>query len=214
MTLPFTPEQFFDVMARYNGDVWPAQLALHAVAVACVALLAVRGALASRLICAALALLWAWGGIAYHFMYFSDVNPAAGLFGALFLGAAGAFAWEGVVRARLHFTLAENGRSALGFVLLAYALLVYPLLALVFGHVYPRMPTFGLPCPTTIFTLGMLAFLRPPFPRQVLVPPLVWIAIGSQAALLFGVYEDLGLLAAGVAGLWFAFEPFRQARHT
>jgi hypothetical protein len=65
-----------------------------------------------------------------------------------------------------------------------------------------------------IFTVGMLAFLRPPYPRRVFALPLVWIVIGSQAMLFLGMYEDVGLVAAGAAGLWFALQPFTpRTRH-
>jgi len=74
------------------------------------------------------------------------------------------------------------------------------------------MPTFGLPCPTTIFTFGMLAFLRPPYPRYLFVLPLVWVLIASQAAFLFGMVEDLGLLPAGLVGLWLAWRPAQRMR--
>ena len=211
MTLPFTVEEFFDVMRAYNEGVWPAQLGLAAVGGASVALLALRGELASRAISAGLALLWAWAALAYHLGYFYDVNPAAPLFAALFLVGAALFAWQGVVRGRLRFERFDT-QSALGGVLIAYALLVYPTLAIALGHGYPQMPTFGLPCPTTIFTLGLAAFLRPPVPRSVFLAPLAWVLIGSQAALLFGMYEDLGMLAAGAAAVWFAFGRLRDAR--
>lgn len=211
MTLPFTVEEFFEVMRAYNEGVWPAQLGLAAVGSASVALLALRGEFASRAISAGLALLWAWAALAYHLGYFYHVNPAAPLFAALFLVGAALFAWHGVVRGRLRFERFD-AQSALGGVLIAYALLVYPALAIALGHAYPQMATFGLPCPTTIFTLGLAAFLRPPVPGSVLLAPLAWVLIGSQAALLFGMYEDLGMLAAGAAGVWFAFGRFRQAR--
>jgi hypothetical protein len=81
------------------------------------------------------------------------------------------------------------------------------------GREFPEMPTFGLPCPTTIFTLGMLAFLAAPFPRYVFVIPITWALIGSQAAFRLGVYEDFGLLVAGLAGVWLAFDPPAQRRH-
>jgi hypothetical protein len=68
------------------------------------------------------------------------------------------------------------------------------------------MPTFGLPCPTTLFTLGMLAFLKPPRPVAMFVVPLLWTLVGAQAALAFGVLEDFGLLVAGIAGLWLVFQ--------
>jgi hypothetical protein len=36
-------------------------------------------------------------------------------------------------------------------------MVVYPLLGIRFGHSYPRAPLFGVaPCPTTIFTFGLL----------------------------------------------------------
>jgi hypothetical protein len=69
------------------------------------------------------------------------------------------------------------------------------------------MPTFGLPCPTTIFTIGTLCLLRTPFPRHVLGAPFLWAAIGSQAAFLLGVYQDLGLLAAGLIGAGLLLKP-------
>lgn len=210
MSLPFTPDEFLGVFGRYNEAVWPAQLVLHMMSVACVAALPLRGKLASRLICAALALLWAWAGLAYHLQYFADINPAAWLFAALFVAGAAIFAWEGVLHGRLRFAFADTPRCALGFGLLAYALLVYPLLSISLGHAYPTMPTFGLPCPTTIFTIGMLAFLGAPYPRYVLAVPLGWVVIATQAAFLFGMYEDLGLLAAGVAGIWFVFDRPRK----
>src|SRR5690606_31807492 len=63
--------------------------------------------------------------------------------------------------------------------------------------------TFGLPCPTTLFTVGLLAFLARPYPAYVLAVPLLWSAVGTSAAFGLGMYEDLGLIAAGLiaAGL-------------
>jgi hypothetical protein len=81
------------------------------------------------------------------------------------------------------------------------------------GRAFPQIPTFGLPCPTTIFTIGMLAFLSSPFPRYVFAIPIAWALVGTQAALLFGIYEDLGLLAAGLAGLWLAIDAPARTRH-
>lgn len=210
MSLPFTVEEFLGVFGRYNQSVWPAQLVLHAIGVGCVALLALRGRLASRLISAALALLWAWSGLVYHLGFFAAVNPPAPAFSVLFLGGAAVFAWQGALRGRLRFALDSARRGALGFALAAYALLGYPLAAMLAGHAYPYMPTFGLPCPTTIFTVGMLAFLRAPYPRWVFAAPLAWSAIALQAAFLFGMYEDLVLLPAAGAALWLAFEPPRK----
>jgi hypothetical protein len=137
-------------------------------------------------------------GIVYHFIYFAPVNPAARMFAAMFLVAAAFFAWAGVARGRLVFDGESRARRVVGHALIAYALLVYPLLSLLLGRQFPGLPTFGLPCPTTIFTIGML------------VLPIVWAFIGGQAASTLGVYEDIALLAAGLAGVWLVFD--RPAR--
>jgi hypothetical protein len=58
-----------------------------------------------------------------------------------------------------------------------------------------------VPCPTTIFTLGLLLFAAPPVPRIAFLVPLLWAAVGSVAAVSLGVVEDFGLLAAGAVGI-------------
>jgi hypothetical protein len=63
------------------------------------------------------------------------------------------------------------------------------------------MPTFGLPCPTTIFTIGILAFMISEYPRSVLVVPVLWCLVGAQAAFVLGVAQDMGLIVAGVVGV-------------
>jgi uncharacterized protein DUF6064 len=199
MSLPFDAGQFFRVFARYNEAVWPAQIALVLAALAILALLALRRDWADRAICALLALLWAWMAIVYHFGFFAAINPAALLFGMVFLVGAAAFFWSGALRGWVRFSARAATSRAVGYLLIAYALLGYPLASFALGHRYPATPTFGLPCPTTIFTLGVLAFQRAPCRIEVLIVPLAWALIASHAAWLLGVYEDFGLLLAGVA---------------
>lgn len=213
MSLPFTREQFFQVLSSYNDDVMPLQIGLVLLGLSAFGAMVVRRRDSDRVISAILAGLWAWMGITYHLMYFREVNPAATLFGIAFLAAAAIFAWTGVVQRRLVFDGESRARRIAGHVLIAYALVAYPLLSAMLGREFPEMPTFGLPCPTTIFTFGMLAFLSTPFPRCVFVIPIAWALIGAQAAFLLGVYEDLGLLVAGLAGVWLVFDPPAKARH-
>jgi hypothetical protein len=85
--------------------------------------------------------------------------------------------------------------------LVAYALVLYPVWSWFAGHRYPDTPTFGLPCPTTIFTVGVLAFLTTPYPRSPFVVPILWCTVGAQAAILLGVPQDFGLIVAGIVGL-------------
>ncbi len=113
---------------------------------------------------------------------------------------AGVFAWQGVARGRLRFRFSRSARAAFGAALVVFGLVVYPAWSAFAGHRYPAMPTFGLPCPTTLFTVGMLALLERPYPRSALVVPVLWSLVGVQAAFLLGVPQDLALLVAAVFG--------------
>jgi hypothetical protein len=201
MDLPFTAEQFLDVFARYNTGVWPAPVVLTGLALLALGLVFGRASSAGRWIAAILALLWAWMALAYHLAYFADINPAARVFAAVFLLGAAWFAWLGVVRQRLRFAPTRAPRGSIGAALLVYALVAYPALGHFLGHRYPALPTFGLPCPTTIFTVGLLMFARAPVPRSVFVVPVLWSLVGATAAFSLGVWQDLGLVAAAAAGL-------------
>ena len=193
MQTPFSADQFFAVFAAYNTVMWPAQVFLVALGVSIVTV-ALRAPKYSRLVMAVVAALWVWMAVAYHWAFFAKINPMAIAFGFLFLAEAAAIVWFGVVKRRL--MLADEptgGARALGGALIAYALVGYPLIGLLAGQRYPEMPTFGLPCPTTIFTLGVFLLCKPRFPWLVLVVPVLWGLIATTAAVSFGVVEDFAL---------------------
>jgi uncharacterized protein DUF6064 len=205
MRLPFTTGQFFDAFRQYNEAVWPLQVVLAVLAVVCMLLLALRLKWSDTFVSIVLALLWAWLAIAYHLTFFARINAVAYAFAAVSLIGSGLFLWFGVIRREKRFSFRGGVRSAAGIGLAIYALAVYPMLSVLTGHRYPEMPTFGLPCPTTIFTIGMLACLKPPAPRMVFAAPLLWCAAGVQAAFLLGVTQDLALAVAAPIGLWAMF---------
>ncbi len=210
MKIPFTVDQFFQVFASYNQSVWPMQIILVLLALAAIVMLVIPRSYSSRIISAILAFFWAWMAIAYHFAFFAAINPAAKFFGAFFLAGALWFVWIGVIKTHLRFAPQGGIRTWLGWLLFLYSLSFYPLLGLQFGHHYPAMPTFGLPCPTTIFTIGMLIFAAVPYPRSAFIVPVLWSAIGSVAAFQLRVPQDYGLLAAGIIGLVFMLFPVRK----
>ncbi len=198
MALPFTIEQFYGVFRDYNAAVWPAQWFLVAMALA-----AVVAALRPRpwsgvAVSAILGGLWAWIAVAYHLAFFTRISPPAYGFAAFSAAGALVFIWQGVIRRRLSYRWAPGLKATAGVVLIVFALVVYPVWSAYAGHPYPSTPTFGLPCPTTIFTIGLLCFAVPPTPRSPLIVPLLWSLVGAQAAFLLGVQPDLGLIAAGV----------------
>lgn len=201
MQLPFTTEQFFDLLRAYNTRVWPAQVFLLALAVTAVVLVFVPRRWSGMAISAILAFLWAWLGLAYHLAFFASINPLAYVFAAVSIAGAVVFAWQGVIRRRLEFSWNFNARSAVGLALVSFALVVYPAWSTFSGHRYPELPTFGLPCPTTLLTLGLLSFVTAPYPRSPIVVPVLWCFVGAQAAFLLGVQADLGLVVAGIFGI-------------
>ena len=114
-----------------------------------------------------------------------------------------------MIHRRLTFAFAKSFRASLGVALLAFALLGYPIWATLAGHAYPELPTFGLPCPTTIFTIGVLALGYGTSLRALLAVPILWSLVGSQAAFLLDVKPDLGLLVAGVVAVGLFLWPAR-----
>ena len=210
MRPPFTAERFFDVFRDYNVGVWPMQPVLLTVALVLVSL-ALASPRSSRVVVAGLAALWAWMALAYHLAYFAGLTPAAYLFAGAFLAEAGLLAWHGVRTRRLHFALPrESSATAVGGVLVAFALIGYPALAHALGQRYPAVPTFGLPCPTVIFTFGLLTWCVRPVPRSVLWIPAAWALLGNSAALHLGAREDFALLPAAVLALGFLLWPRKQ----
>jgi hypothetical protein len=200
-TIPFTSEQFFDVFAHYNEAVWPAQIALNFAALLAIFITVRKRAFSDAAISGILGLLWIWMAIAYHWAFFRLINPGAPMFAALFFLQGALLLYAGMVRKALSFAFKHDIRTAIGGVLLLYGLVIYPLLGYQLGHAYPRSPTFGLPCPTTIFTFGMLVWTDRSVPAYILAIPVLWSVIGSTAALAFGVTEDFGLLISCVAAL-------------
>ena len=198
--MPFTVDQFLEVFASYNNAVWPVQFVLVFLALAVIFLSVKNPNHSNHIICLILAFLWIWIGVVYHLVYFTAINPAAYAFGALNIIQAGLFLYYGLTKSALSFHFQPNLFGAAGMILIVYGLLVYPILGQLLGHGYPYSPTFGLPCPTTIFTFGILLLADKRVPIPVLIIPFVWSLIGFSAAFNFGIWEDTGLLVAGVVG--------------
>lgn len=202
MNLPFSPSRFFEVFTTYNHAVWPAQYLLLVGAVALVVMVVKAPHRAGRVVSAGLAILWAWMAIAYHLAFFWVINPAAPVFAGVSLGAAAAFAWQGGLRRGLEFGPGWSRPKVLGALVILFALAGYPFAGELAGHRYPAAPTFGLPCPTTHFTFGILLMAKPPLSRWLIVGPLLWAIVGSTAAFALGVVEDLALVVVAIAGVW------------
>ncbi len=200
MNLPFSVEQFMAVFEMYNIAVWPMQIILVLMALMALFLSIKKLGHSDKIISIVLGFFWLWIGVVYHLIYFTSINQAAYLFGVLYIIQGLIFIFVGAMRSKLSFKFQPNSYCIVGVLFILYALVIYPILGSFLGHVYPKKPTFGLPCPTTIFTFGLLLWTDKIVPKYVLVIPLIWSIIGFGAALSLGVKEDYGLLIAGVLG--------------
>lgn len=197
---PFTIAQFFGVFADYNAAIWPLQIITYALGILAVLVLWLRWPLANRVIFAVLAITWAVNGIGYHWLYFAEINPIAKGFAAAFIAQSVLFAACALTSNALRFERRRNLRSATGLSVIVYALLIYPLLGYWAGHGWLAGPLFGVaPCPTTIFTIGLLLLARGRWVAWLSIIPILWSLVGLAAALQLGMAEDLSLPVAALA---------------
>jgi hypothetical protein len=132
-------------------------------------------------------------------MFFSEINSMAKAFGAAFVLQGVMFWWEGVKEGTLEFRFRADKFGLIGLVFIVYAMVLYPLLSTFAGHGYPALPGFGIaPCPTTIFTFGLLLWASRRVAEHLILIPVLWAIIGTTTVFL-GAVPDLGLTVAGLS---------------
>jgi len=194
--LPFTSDQFFDVFALYNRTFVVVVVGLWIGSIVLLAFVSREPLRRGRTLSRCLGVLWLWNAVAYHALFFTRINPAAWLFAAVFAVQALLF-FRDATRRRIEYLSTTGWRRGVGLGLVAYAL-AYPFLTIALGHRYPETPTFGVPCPTAILTIGVLITARGRLPLTLTIIPIVWSLIGGSAAALLTVPTDYVLLAAGI----------------
>jgi hypothetical protein len=212
MKTPFTLDQFLEVFNSYNTTVWPMQIVLYLLGLCAIIFIFRKNRFSDRIINSILAFFWLWIGVVYHILFFSTINKAAYLFGILFIIQSILFSIFGVFRESITSQYKKDKYNLPGGIFICYALIIYPLLGYLLGHVYPFSPTFGLPCPTVIFTFGILLFASKRVSYFVVIIPVLWSFIGFSASISFGILEDIGLLIAGLVGIVMIFT--RNIRYT
>lgn len=199
--LPFTHAQFLEIFTIYNEAVWPSQIAAYVVAVVMVGSLAIGNPKVSgRIVSAGLGFMWLWTGIAYHWLQFTTINKAAWAFGALFV-LQGLLFLSGSVRGMLRIEkIMPQSSRWVGWGLIAYATVFYPVLGAILGLGYPAMPMFGItPCPVTRFTFGFLVLASGPIAWWLMVVSVIWSLVGGRAAFVLRVPQDWPLFLSGAS---------------
>lgn len=194
MSIPFTAKQFFEVFAAYNAAIWPAQIIAYVLGLISVAMLWSNWPVGKHLVLPMLAIMWLWNGTTYHLMFFSSINPAAKGFAAVFIVQAALLVASSIFGGSLRLEVRRDLRSLLGLTVIFYALIVYELLGYLSGHGLMKGPLFGVtPCPTTIFTMGVLMLARGKPVIWLAIIPVIWSMVGLSAAVMLDVREDFAL---------------------
>jgi hypothetical protein len=207
-------QQFFAMFTQANTAVWPVDLVWYAAAITAVllAVTAIRGS--SRLIAGFLAAYYVWLAIVFFGIYYAPLNDHSHAYAVMFALGGVLFLLAGVIRQDLEFQPRWDALGIIGGVFMGYAL-AYPVIDALTGHVFPAAPVFGVaPCPSAIFTVGLLLWTRRGMPMYVLVVPFIWLMTQVPAdALAMGVVADVARVPVGaVASTLLVWREYRATR--
>ncbi len=210
MKTPFSAEQFFDVIEKYNVKVFPMQFVFLIAGLILFWLILTQKNQNTKLPGIFVGILWLWIGIVYHILFFTSINKAAFMFGGLFILQGLLILYESVFRGRMNHKTLNSSNVNAGYFLIIYGLIIYPVVSYLTEGSFTTI-SLGLPCPTTILTFGIFLVFSKNLPRYLLIIPTLWSLLGISAALNFGVYQDFVMVAAA---LYADFILFRQKSKT
>lgn len=198
MKLPFTTEQFFNVIEKYNEAIFPSQLIILLLAFISLISLHSKFSAKDKITGLFLGILWIWTGVVYHLIYFTAINKAAFLFGLIFILQGLLILFNVFGKNRLNFNFTSDIKGYSGYFLILYGLIIYPIISYFTEGSVGKTIVMGLPCPSTIFTLGFFILTINKFPKYLLIIPSIWAVIGVSAAINIGVFQDLMIIIAAI----------------
>jgi hypothetical protein len=178
--LMFSSRTWYRLIEQYNGAYWPLHLATLLLGLGIVVVVTRQPAWQGRAIIGLLAVLWAWVAVAFLWHRFATISTAATWFAAAFILQALLLAWAGPRKNYLTFSWQPGVRQYLGMVLLAFALLGYPLIAVASARGVAQAEVFGMmPDPTVVGTIGALLLAQGRWRRRLLAIPMVWCLVSG-----------------------------------
>ena len=204
--LMFAPRLYWRLFESLNLAFWPLQVGIVVAGVVWLCWVwrdgGTPGRSAAPATLAALALGWALTASAFLWQRLAPIHWLAGNIAPLFLLQAAALlalAGHGAVQLRR-----DGLRRTVGLCLLAWALLLHPLLAGLAGRAWTQAEIVSLASdPTAIATLGLLLLLRGPrWPMRALwAVPLAWCALSAATLWTMGSAQGWVLGAAVLLAL-------------
>ncbi len=200
---------FYAMFTTYNEAVWPMPIVMYVLAIVAFVFSLQKKQGINAVVLYILSFFWLWNGIVFSLLYFSRFSPMFYLTALLFIFQALVLFLNGsglALKPRISFRLRNSLITWVGMIFIIYALIIYPIIGWATGHSYPEGPIFGIaPCPSAIFTVGMLLLVEKKIPKLLLIVPVVWGVAGFIPVLIYEVYADIGLIISGVAALILVF---------
>ena len=201
----FDLQEFLSLLEHYNIDIWPLQIIAYLLGLLVVLLLFWNSKASNKLILIILSFFWLWTGIVFCSIYWASINEFAYSYSFLFIIQGILFLYA-VIGSKISMQFSTKFKSILGLIFIFYALIGYQILGHFMGHEYPKFFAFGMvPCPTTIFTIGLFLLAEKRIPIYLFIIPL-FVAVSGIIAVYNGIFEDIGLILAGIAGFAYLFK--------
>lgn len=190
-------EQFWNVISIYNQQTIWVQIPMTIMLISLVLMaLIIRKGWMQTSLKIGLFIVFSWVGIVFFWIYDQSIigrffaGPLYILVGVLFLVDA---IKQGVV-----FELPGAKIPRIFTVLFIVLFILYPVASFAFGHRYPSLVTYIMPCPLVVMALTLVTTAKEKVNKLLVVLLLLWAFTGLPKSIMFSVYEDLILFMSGV----------------
>lgn len=193
-----------ELLGRYNEAIFPLQILGFLLSFVAVYFAFKKTRTSDWIVIGILIFFYLWNALVFWLPAALDGNTSAYVLVAIFIFEAGYLLYAGIEKT-LSFHYPHSAYGIVGMILIAFGLVLYPLLGLMLGRVYPQWifsPMF--PCPMNIWVMGMLLMTDKPLPRCLVMVPFLWGILGFFWVTA-GLTEDILLVFANITGavvLW------------
>jgi hypothetical protein len=114
--------------------------------------------------------------------------------------------YNSLVTERLRFSYGTQIKDYIAYILIAYGLIIYPVIIFFVEGSFCETIVLGLPCPSTIFTFGLIILTTQKFPKYLLIIPSIWAVIGLSAAIHIGVIQNVMIIISAIVAVFFVLK--------
>ena len=197
----FSIEDFMLVLELYNTTIWPMQIVAYLLVILVLFFSFKPSKYSQKIIMVILSFLWLFKGIVFSLVFWAPTHFFGYVFGICCI-VQGLVFLIGLKGTDLSARVESRVYSITGIILVLYAAIGYQVFGYFLGHIYPKFFPVGLvPCPTTIFTFGIFLIIHKRISIKYYAIPLI-VALGGFLAAYNGIYEDIGLIIAGLLGTY------------